>query len=90
MKVKYNQGGELAAVDGIDPTKLSPQALSKYTKQLEAELNAAHSSRYASEEQKQSDINSITRRLEAAKAAGPKKPTVKSLLSKLSRAAGEA
>jgi len=86
MKLRYKQGGKHEADGGIDPTKLSPQALNRYTRQLQAELNAANNSRYVSLEQKEADIASITKKLNAAKAAAPKKPGVSSLLSKLSKA----
>ena len=90
MKLRYKDGGKHEVDGGIDPTKLSPQSLARYTRQLQAELNAAKNSRYVSSEQQEADIANITRKLIAAKAAAPKKPGVSSLLSKLSKAPGGA
>ena len=64
MRVKYNNGG------GIDPTKLSPEARKRLIAQLQAELAAAKSSRYASVEDKNRDVQSLTRRLNEAQGAG--------------------
>ena len=69
MKVRYKHGRKYELGGGIDPTKLSPEKLAQYTRQLQAQLNAANSSRYATQEQKKADIDSITKKLMAAKAA---------------------
>tara|TARA_R100001509_G_scaffold94841_2_gene54953 strand:+ start:5437 stop:5667 length:231 start_codon:yes stop_codon:yes gene_type:complete len=69
MKVRYKHGGKYELGGGIDPTKLSPEKLVEYTRKLQAQLNAANSSRYATLDEKKADIANITKKLMEAKAA---------------------